>query len=124
MKLSMMANAGDETVQVRGMFSPPFVSNAFTPENKRDANEWIWADLTALVERAGGEAKGVQPVLIETTFGRSRALPIDRAHDPVEGDVVEASSMIASGKPVGRYPAVIFRNQHASYAITWRETFY
>ena len=36
-----------------------------------------------------------------------------------EGNIGEANQRIAKGVPVGRAPAVAFRNQHASYAVTW-----
>lgn len=91
-------------VEVVGLLAPPFVTSIFTPDNEPEKGQWIWPDLPALAEHAGGEAANVQPVLIESIF---------------EGSTGEATTLINGGKPVGRYPAVFFRNQHASYAITW-----
>ncbi|KAG8831047.1 surf-like protein [Serendipita sp. 399] len=91
-------------VEIHGMISPPFVPSMFTPENKPERGEWIWADIPALVERAGGRANNVQGLMVEVTF---------------EGGSGEASRLIDAGRPVGRQPGVFFRNQHASYALTW-----
>lgn len=94
----------DTTAVVDGMLAPPFTPSTFTPANDPEKNVWIWADVPAIAQHAGGEAENVQPILVESVF---------------EGGPGEASARIAAGKPVGRYPAVFFRNQHASYAITW-----
>ena len=57
-------------VEVVGLLAPPFVTSVFTPTNEPDKGQWIWPDLPALVENAGGEAENVQPVLVENIFGK------------------------------------------------------
>ncbi|KAG9055714.1 surf-like protein [Serendipita sp. 407] len=94
----------DGIIEIRGMISPPFVPSLFTPENNPEKGEWIWTDIPALVERSGGQDEDVQGVLVDVTF---------------EGGPGDASALIGGGKPVGRHPSVVFRNQHASYALTW-----
>lgn len=44
---------------------------AFQPDNDPAGNTWYWSDVTAMSKAAGGEEKGVQPVLIDQIFGES-----------------------------------------------------
>ena len=56
-------------VEVRGLLRATQARNSFTPDNHPEKGEWFWADLDAMVDYAGGEKAGVQPVLIEEMFG-------------------------------------------------------
>lgn len=37
----------------------------FTPDNLPERNQWYWKDIPHMTEWAGGEAQGVQPVLVD-----------------------------------------------------------
>lgn len=91
-------------VEVLGMIRTAQKRNRFTPNNNPAKDEWYWVDVDALVENAGGQAAGVQPVYIESIF---------------DGHSGDAQLAISRGEPVGRAPTVELRNQHATYAITW-----
>ena len=65
-------NESHSQVDVLGLISPPFKPGVFTPNNVPEKGQWIWADVPALVEHAGGEAGNVQPIVVEAIFG---ALP-------------------------------------------------
>lgn len=60
-----------EEVEVLGMLQAGQKRNYFTPENNPARGEWFWVDVDALVENAGGDIAGVQPVYIEAIFGWS-----------------------------------------------------
>ena len=61
-------------VQVMGLLRSSQEKNTFTPENNPEKGEWYWVDVEAIAERAGGLEYGVQPVYIESTFGKNHAL--------------------------------------------------
>ncbi|EIN13996.1 hypothetical protein PUNSTDRAFT_117611 [Punctularia strigosozonata HHB-11173 SS5] len=94
----------DSAVQVYGIIRTGQNRNRFTPDNHPENGEWHWLDIGALAEHAGGEAAGVQPVLIEEIF---------------DGHGGQAASRIANAIPVGRSPTVDVPNSHLSYLITW-----
>lgn len=56
-------------VEVTGMLRLQPKKNSFTPDNKPEVGEWYWADIDQLTQYAGGQAAGVQPVLIEAIHG-------------------------------------------------------
>lgn len=56
-------------VEVVGIVSRSGRPSYFTPNNEPEKGQWIWADLPALVEYAGGETADVQPMLVESIFG-------------------------------------------------------
>lgn len=47
----------------------PQAANWFTPENKPDRGEWVWADIQAMAQYAEGEGANVVPLLMEEIFG-------------------------------------------------------
>lgn len=57
--------AQDEEVTVECMLMRPGEMGFWTPENKVEGNEWFWRDVVGMAEVAGGEEKGVQPVLVD-----------------------------------------------------------
>ena len=57
-----------DEVELLGMLRLSQKRNRFTPDNNPARDEWYWVDIDALVENAGGEAAGVQPVYIESIF--------------------------------------------------------
>jgi surfeit locus 1 family protein len=59
------------TVQVTGMVRTSQSRNGFTPDNDPAKGVWYWTDVDAMVEYAGGEKAGVQPVFVEAIFGQS-----------------------------------------------------
>jgi surfeit locus 1 family protein len=63
-------------VQLVGLLRASQAQNTFTPENRPEKGEWYWADVPAMAEYAGAEARGVQPVYIEAIFGRQQRLQI------------------------------------------------
>jgi surfeit locus 1 family protein len=68
--ISKLAENGSHSqVDVLGLLAPPFKPGVFTPNNVPEKGQWIWADIPALVEHAGGGAGNVQPVVVEATFG-------------------------------------------------------
>jgi surfeit locus 1 family protein len=68
--ISKLAENGSHfQVDVLGLLSPPFKPGVFTPNNVPEKGQWIWADVPALVDHAGGEAGNVQPVVVEAIFG-------------------------------------------------------
>ena len=72
----------EEPVEVTGLLRLQPKKNSFTPDNRPDKGEWFWADVPQLVEHAGGEEQGVQPVLVEALFRTSNASyrPIFHTH--------------------------------------------
>jgi surfeit locus 1 family protein len=69
-RISRIADGTERAeVDVIGLLSPPFTTSIFTPDNHPEKGEWIWPDLKALVEHAGGEEQNVQPVLVDSIFG-------------------------------------------------------
>ena len=58
----------NETV-IEGLIPAPQTANWFTPENKPDQGEWVWADVQAMAQYAGGEGGNVVPLLMEEIFG-------------------------------------------------------
>ncbi|TXT08781.1 hypothetical protein VHUM_02909 [Vanrija humicola] len=96
-----------EEIIVEGMLTKadPNAKSYFTPDNKPEKGEWYWKDVPAMAESVGGEARDVQPILIDA---------IDR-----ECESTPTSVLIAQGEPVGRAPVIELRNQHLTYAITW-----
>ena len=58
----------NETV-IEGLIPAPQMPNWFTPENKPDQGEWVWADVRAMAQYAGGEGGNVVPLLMEEIFG-------------------------------------------------------
>ena len=58
----------NETV-IEGLIPAPQIPNWFTPENKPDQGEWVWADVQAMAQYAGGEGGNVMPLLLEEIFG-------------------------------------------------------
>ncbi|VDB86632.1 unnamed protein product [Peniophora sp. CBMAI 1063] len=99
-----MRNEPTGVVEVRGLLRATQARNSFTPDNHPEKGEWFWADLDAMVDYAGGEKAGVQPVLIEEMF---------------EGHGGDATQRKQTGIPLGKVPVVDLRNSHLSYAITW-----
>lgn len=53
------------------MLMRPGEMGFWTPGNNVEGNEWFWRDVIKMAEVAGGEEKGVQPVLVDA---------IDREH--------------------------------------------
>ncbi|KAL1406120.1 surf-like protein [Vanrija albida] len=98
-------NGPSDEVIVEGMLTKadPNAKSYFTPDNKPEKGEWYWKDVPAMAEAVGGEARDVQPILIDA---------IDRESTPT-------SVLLAQGEPVGRAPVIELRNQHLTYAITW-----
>jgi len=89
---------------IEALIPAPQTVNWFTPENKPEQGDWVWADAQAMAQYAGGTEANVVPLLMDEIF---------------EGNIGEANQRIAKGVPVGRAPVVTFRNQHTSYAVTW-----
>lgn len=54
---------------IEGLIPAPQTANWFTPENKPDQGEWVWADIQAMAQYAGGEGANVVPLLMEEIFG-------------------------------------------------------
>lgn len=120
--------SGNETT-IEALIPAPQTANWFTPENKPKQGEWVWADVQAMAQYAGGTDANVVALLLDEIFGSCALIhlpgglliscwPLLYCSFP-EGNVGEANARIAKGVPVGRAPAVAFRNEHASYAITW-----
>jgi len=116
---------GQETI-IEALIPAPQTPNWFTPGNKPEHGEWVWADVRAMAQYAGGEEANVVPLLMDEIFGSyalMRLIFILTLLVPFfffpEGNIGEANQRIAKGVPVGRAPVVTFRNQHASYAVTW-----
>lgn len=57
---------GEERV-IEGMITKvePGTKSFFVPENKPEKNEWFWKDVPDMAEWVGGEANGVQPLLVD-----------------------------------------------------------
>jgi len=91
-------------VQLVALLRTSQTKNSFTPDNVPEKGEWYWVDVNAMADYAGGEARGVQPVYVEAIF---------------DGNMGEASQLLASGEPVGRSVNIELRNMHLVYAITW-----
>ncbi|BEJ15364.1 hypothetical protein CspHIS471_0411310 [Cutaneotrichosporon sp. HIS471] len=77
----------------------------FVPPNQPHDNQWFWKDIPDMAEWVGGEAAGVQPVLVDVIDHGDSGVP--------------ASMRMAKGVPVGRPPTIELRNQHMTYVITW-----
>jgi surfeit locus 1 family protein len=123
-KVMTPSDTDDSKVRVYGILRTGQARNRFTPDNHPEKGEWYWLDIGALADHAGGEAAGVQPVLVEEIFS-TQARPssstqfVDRV---VDGHGGEAASRIAKAIPVGRSPTVDLPNSHLSYLITWYVT--
>ena len=59
---------GNETI-LEALIPAHQAANWFTPENKSEQGEWVWADVRAMAEYAGGEKANVVPLLMEEIFG-------------------------------------------------------
>lgn len=59
---------GNETI-IEALIPAPQTANWFTPENKPEQGEWLWADVPAMAQYAGGEEANVVPLLMEEIFG-------------------------------------------------------
>jgi len=59
---------GNETT-IEALIPTPQTANWFTPENKPEQGEWVWADVRAMAQYAGGEEANVAPLLMEEIFG-------------------------------------------------------
>jgi len=94
----------DGLVRVVGMLRLQPQKNSFTPDNQPEKGTWYWPDIDQLVEYSGGEAAGVQPVLVEAIY---------------QGDMGQKLADVARGVPVGRDMIVDIRNQHATYSVIW-----
>nr|XP_031858588.1 uncharacterized protein CI109_005968 [Kwoniella shandongensis]KAA5525660.1 hypothetical protein CI109_005968 [Kwoniella shandongensis] len=92
-----------EEVVIEGMLTRPGEMTVWTPENRKDTNEWFWKDINAMAEWCGGEDKRIQPVLV----------------DAIEDQDNAPTLLMQQGIPVGRPPHVELRNQHAQYAAIW-----
>ena len=64
---SRTEDSGD--VKLLGLLGTGMSKNAFTPDNDPASGVWHWADPEAMKEQAGGDAAGVQAVLVEQIFG-------------------------------------------------------
>jgi surfeit locus 1 family protein len=56
-------NVGEEIV-VEGYLSK-LIGQGWSPENEPERGEWFWKDVQRMADWCGGEAKGVQPVLVD-----------------------------------------------------------
>jgi surfeit locus 1 family protein len=55
-------------VIVEGMLTKRFSvgkGSEWQPDNVPEKGEWFWRDVEAMANFAGGDAKGVQPVLVD-----------------------------------------------------------
>jgi surfeit locus 1 family protein len=112
---------------IEALIPAPQTVNWFTPENKPEQGDWVWADAQAMAQYVGGTEANVVPLLMDEIFGSyvltciSCSFSFDLTCHPAfsEGNIGEANQRIAKGVPVGRAPVVTFRNQHTSYAVTW-----
>ncbi|WWD10526.1 hypothetical protein V865_008662 [Kwoniella europaea PYCC6329] len=91
------------TYEIEGMLTRAGEQNFWTPPNNVRTNEWFWKDILGMTQYAGGEARGIQPVLVDA-FDDPDAAP---------------TLLMNQGIPVGRPPHVELRNQHAQYAAIW-----
>lgn len=100
------ANAGEakrpQGVQERvgvlrqgGWGGPGWLSDFLRPENRPEANEWLWPDLPAMAGAANMES------------------PVTKAY------VTLLPAGDSSGLPQAQAPQVNLKNDHLSYAITW-----
>lgn len=128
-------------IVVEGMLTKadPNAKSYFTPDNKPEKGEWYWKDVPAMAEAVGGEARDVQPILIDAIDRECDEGRAGSGDGGGEGDVLVAeqslprlgdlsnpagestptSVLLAQGEPVGRAPVIELRNQHMTYAITW-----
>ncbi len=44
-------------------------TKGWAPENNVEGNEWFWVDLKGMTEAVGGEAKGVQGIMVDEIYG-------------------------------------------------------
>jgi len=56
-------NVGEEIV-VEGYLSK-LIGQGWSPENMPEKGEWFWKDVQRMADWCGGEARGVQPVLVD-----------------------------------------------------------
>ncbi|WWC69783.1 uncharacterized protein I206_103726 [Kwoniella pini CBS 10737] len=96
-------NGDGKIYEIEGMLTKAGEKTFFTPENQPLTNEWFWKDLAGMTAWAGGEKRGIQPVLV----------------DAIEEPDVSYTMLMNQGVPVGRPPHVELRNQHAQYAGIW-----
>jgi surfeit locus 1 family protein len=114
--LSPAGEPTEEEVVVEGMLLRQGEKTVWTHENNKEGNEWFWRDVLAMAEWVGGEAKGVQPVLVDAIEGEPSCV----WHILILiGGSAPSSLLMQQGIPVGRPAQVDLRNQHASYAMTW-----
>ena len=59
---------GTETV-IEALIPAPQTANWFTPENKPARGEWVWADVQAMAQYAGGKEANVVPLVMDEIFG-------------------------------------------------------
>ena len=59
---------GNETT-IEALIPAPQTANWFTPENKPKQGEWVWADVQAMAQYAGGADANVVPLLLDEIFG-------------------------------------------------------
>ena len=68
-------NVGEEIV-VEGYLSK-LIGQGWSPENMPERGEWFWKDVQRMADWCGGEAKGVQPVLVDVIDRESSAWACD-----------------------------------------------
>ena len=68
---------GNETI-IEALIPAPQTANWFTPENQPERGEWVWADVRAMAQYAGGEGANVDPLLLDEIFGSYALLRLGR----------------------------------------------
>ncbi|KIR56799.1 mitochondrial protein required for respiration [Cryptococcus gattii Ru294] len=101
-KEGKLVGTGEEVV-LEGLLPKTGEKTVWMHENKPETNEWFWKDVEKMAEVAGGEEKGVQPVLVDVIA------------EPDQSPTL----LMQQGIPVGRPAHVELRNQHAQYAAIW-----
>ncbi|WVN87651.1 uncharacterized protein L203_102834 [Cryptococcus depauperatus CBS 7841] len=92
-----------EDIIVEGLLPKTGERTIWSPENDIQTNEWFWKDVEQMAEVAGGQKKGVQPVLVDAIADQEQVPTL----------------LMQQGIPVGRPPHIELRNQHAEYAAIW-----
>jgi len=54
---------------IEALIPAPQTVNWFTPENKPEQGDWVWADAQAMAQYAGGTEANVVPLLMDEIFG-------------------------------------------------------
>lgn len=67
-KEGKLVGTGEEVV-LEGLLPKTGEKTVWMHENKPETNEWFWKDVEKMAEVAGGEEKGVQPVLVDVIAG-------------------------------------------------------